>query len=144
MDKMDKFQELDETTKETFMRVFEKKAFPMAMRFQFIGNVKQKELVKLTKLPDHYAFILDKELMVSFNENLLDAFDDDESVDILIETELDKITIDPKSGKIKLVKPDLTTFAGIINNYGIESVARANQISDLYDQQQKDGQVDLV
>jgi hypothetical protein len=141
---MDKYYELDEDTRDLFLEVFEKKAFPVAVRFQFIGNSKQKDLVKVTKINDQFGFLMDKELLVSFNEQLLNVFDEDDSVSILIEQELDKVSIDPKSGKIKMIKPDLNTFSGIINKYGVNKVARANQITELYDQQQKDGQVDLV
>lgn len=141
---MDKYYELDEDTKDLFLKVFEKKAFPVAVRFQFVGNSKQKDLVKVSKINDQFSFLMDKELLVSFNEQLLNVFDEDDSVSILIEQELDKVSIDPKSGKIKMVKPDLSTFSGIINKYGVNKVARANQITELYDQQQKDGQVDLV
>jgi hypothetical protein len=44
------------------------------------------------------------------------------------------------SGKIKLVKPDLTTFSSLINKYGIEKIARANKVEELYQQQKKDDQ----
>ncbi len=140
---MDKFYELSEDTEEMFLNVFNKKAFPVAVRFQFVGNDKQKQLVTVKKLNDQFEFLLGKELIVSFNENLLHVFDD-VSKEILIEQELDKISIDPNSGKVKMIKPDLSTFSGIITKYGVEQVARANQITELYDQQQKDGQVDLV
>jgi hypothetical protein len=139
-----KYYELSEDTKEIFLDVFNRKAFPVAVSFQFIGNEKQKELVKVTKVNDQYNFILKKELLVSFNETVLDAFDSDESVTILIEQELDKISIDASTGKIKMLKPDLSTFSGLINRYGVKAVARANQITDLLEQQQRDGQVDLV
>ena len=36
------FYELDETTEELFMDVFNKKSFPVNVNFQFIGSSKQK------------------------------------------------------------------------------------------------------
>jgi hypothetical protein len=42
------------------------------------------------------------------------------------------------SGKIKLVKTDLNTFSSIVNKYGVEKVARANKVEELYAEQQKD------
>ena len=74
-----------------------------------------------------------------FNESLMNVFDE-ESINILIEQELDKISINMDTGKVKLIKPDLTTFSSLINKYGIEKIARANKVEELYQQQQKDNQ----
>ena len=89
------------------------------------------------------AFLLDKELLISINEDLMSVFDD-ESVTILIEQEIDKISIDSNSGKIKMIKCDLSTFSSLISKYGVEKVARANQVEDLYDQQVKDGKEEFI
>ena len=92
-------------------------------------------------MADHYVFLLKKELLVSINEDLMDVFDD-ESIKILIEQELDKISVNLDTGKVKVVKLDLTTSSGIINKYGIEKVAKANKVEELYNQQKKDGTVE--
>ena len=138
---MAKFYQASDDAKEKFFEVFTKKSFPVNVKFQFIGSEKQKTLIKISKLPDQYSFILDQELLVSINEALLDVFDD-ESVTILIEQEIDKIMIEVESGKIKLIKPDLSTFSALVTKYGIKKIARANQVQDLYQQQVKDGAAD--
>jgi hypothetical protein len=46
--------------------------------------------------------------------------------------------IDSQSGKIKMIKPDLSTFASLITKYGVDKVAKANQIEELYHQQTND------
>lgn len=135
------FYELDETTEELFMEVFNKKTIPVNLKFLFIGNSKQKQLVKVKKIADDYAFALGKELMISINEDLLNVFDD-ESVTILIEQEIDKITVNMESGKIKLVGTDLNTFSAIVNKYGVDKVSRANSIETLYVEQQQDVKAD--
>lgn len=135
---MDKFYEVSDDAKKSFYDVFNKKTFPVSIGFQFVGSSKQKHLLKISKIADQYAFLLEKELLVSINEDLLEVFDK-ESVGILIEQELDKVSIDSNSGKIKMVKPDLSTFSALITKYGVEKVARANQVEELYDQQVKDG-----
>jgi hypothetical protein len=131
------FYELDETTEELFMEVFNKKSFPVNVSFQFIGSSKQKQLIKVSKIADDFAFILKKDLKVIINEDLLDVFDE-ESITILIEQEIDKININMESGKIKLVGTDLNTFSSIVNKYGVEKVARANKVEELYSEQQSD------
>ena len=137
------FYELDETTEELFMEVFNKKSFPVNVSFQFIGSSKQKQLIKVTKISDDFAFVLKKDLKVIINEDLLDVFDE-ESITILIEQEIDKININMESGKIKLVGTDLNTFSSIVNKYGVEKVARANGTQELYADQKKDMDEDFI
>lgn len=138
---MENFYHLSDEAKERFFEVFQKKSFPVAIKFQFEGDEKQKELIKISIIPPKYAFLLEKELLVSINETILDAFDE-ESVTILFEQEIDKIHMNIETGKIKMVKPDLTTFSSLINKYGVDKVARANKVEELYQQQVKDGQAD--
>jgi len=138
---MDKFYELSQDAVDKFYEIFNKKSFPVSVKFQFIGNEKQKELVKVSKVADQFAFLLQKELLVSINEDLLNVFDD-ESVSILLEQEIDKININIETGKIKLVKTDLNTFSSLVNKYGVEKVARANKVEELYKEQQKDAEQD--
>jgi hypothetical protein len=134
---MDRFTELYQDTIDDFNKVFDKKSFPIPIKFQFIGDSKQKNLIKISKLADDIAFILKKELKVSINESLLNAYDE-ESITILFEQEIDKVNINIDTGKIKLVKTDLNTFSSLVNKYGVEKVARANKVEELYQQQRQD------
>ena len=138
---MDRFYELSEDTTEEFFNVFNKKAFPVSLKFLFIGDSKQKNIIKITKVPDDYSFALGKELKVTINEELMNAYDG-ESVEILFEQEIDKININIESGKIKLVRPDLSTFSSLVNKFGIEKVARANKVEELYQEQRNDAKSD--
>ena len=140
---MSKFYEVSQDTQDTFFQVFNKKSFPLAIKFQFIGCESQKTLMKISKLSDQFSFLMDKELLVSVNEDLMSVFDD-ESITILIEQEIDKISIDTQSGKIKMIKPDLTTFSSLITKYGVDKVAKANQVEELYQQQVKDGKEEFI
>jgi hypothetical protein len=47
-----------------------------------------------------------------------------------------------ESGKIKLVKTDLNTFASLVNKYGVEKVSRANQVESLFIEQKEDSEDD--
>jgi hypothetical protein len=138
---MDNFYELSEDTIATFFEVFNKKAFPVSVKFQFEGDEKQKELIKVSVIPPKFAFLLEKEILISINEDLMMVFDE-ESVTILIEQEIDKININVESGKIKLGKTDLNTFSSIVNKYGVEKVARANKVEELYKEQKQDAKLD--
>jgi hypothetical protein len=134
---MDRFYELSEDTVNDFNDVFMKKAFPVAIKLQFIGDTKQKSLIKITKLPDDISFVLKKEIKVIINEDLLNAYDE-ESIQILFEQEIDKIDINIETGKIKIKKTDLNTFSSIVNKWGVDAVARANKVEELYQEQKKD------
>jgi hypothetical protein len=134
---MDRFYELSEDTIEDFFAIFNKKSFPVSIKFQFIGDTKQKSLIKIAKIADDYSFVLKKELKVCINEDLMNAYDE-ESATILFEQEIDKINMNIDSGKIKLVKTDLNTFSSLVNKYGVEKVARANKVEEIYQEQQKD------
>lgn len=138
---MDKFYDVSEDTKEVFFQIFNKKTFPVGIKFQFQGYEKQKELIKVQKIPDQYSFILQKEILITFNEDLMSVFDE-ESITILIEQEIDKININMDTGKIKLIKTDLNTFSSLVNKYGVEKVSRANKVAELYQEQKADAKVD--
>lgn len=131
------YYEISDDTIEKFNSIFSKKSFPVSVKFQYLGNEKQKNLIKISKVPDQFSFVLGKELLVSINEDLMNKFDED-SINILMEQEINKISINIDSGKIKLIKPDLTTFSSLISKHGIEKVGRANQVEDLYNQQIQD------
>ena len=137
---MDNFYELSEDTISKF-EVFNKKTFPVSIKFQFEGDEKQKELIKISVVPPKFQFIIGKDILISINEDILNVFDD-ESVTILLEQEIDKINMNIETGKIKLIKTDLNTFSSLVNKYGVEKVAKANKVEELYKEQQKDAAQD--
>ena len=134
---MDNFYELSEDTTGKFFEIFNKKSFPLSIKFQFIGDEKQKELIKVSLINPKFSFLLEKEILISVNEDIMNAFDD-ESVTILMEQEIDKIYINIETGKMKLIKTDLNTFSSLVNKYGVEKVARANKVEELYQDQKRD------
>ena len=135
---MSKYYDVSDDSKSKFNDVFLKKSFAIPVKFQFVGSEKQKTLVKISKIPDHYSHILGMDLLVIINEDLVSVFDPI-SITILIEQEIDKITVNIDSGKIKMIKPDLNTFSSLINKYGVEKVTKANKVEELYQQQLQDG-----
>jgi hypothetical protein len=140
---MSKFYSLSDETIDTFKSIFNKKSFPFNVGFQFVGSESQKNLIKISKMPDQFAFILEKELLISINDDLMSVFEE-ESIQILMEQEIDKISVNMDTGKIKMIRPDLTTFSGLINKYGIEKVAKANKVEELYAEQKQDAEEDFL
>jgi hypothetical protein len=140
---MSKFYKISDDTISLFKATFSKKSFPFNVGFEFVGSESQKNLIKISKISDQFLFILEKELLVQINEDLMQVFDT-ESIQILFEQEIDKISVNMDTGKIKMVKPDLTTFSSLINKYGIDKIARANKVEELYSQQKEDAQEDFL
>lgn len=134
-----KFYELSQDTIDDFIRVYQKKTFGIELNFQFVGSRSQKTLIKLSKLSDQYSFLLGKNILVSINEELMDVIDE-ESINILFEQEIDKVNINLESGKIKMIKPDLTTFSALINKHGIDKIFKANQTEELISDQKNDSE----
>ena len=87
---MDRFKIISDDVVDSFMEIYNKKSFPLTIKFQFINDTKLKKLVKISKIPDDVSFILNKELKISINEDLLNVYDE-ESINILYEQELDRI-----------------------------------------------------
>jgi hypothetical protein len=135
---MDKYYELSDETITSFKTVYAKKSFAIDIKMKFIGNSKQKSLIKVTKISDQFQFLIKSDILVSINEELFDKFTDDIMIEILFAQEIDKLSINMDSGAIKMVKPDLNTFSGIVNKYGIENVSRANQVVDIASEQDAD------
>ena len=111
---MDKFYEVSEDAIARFYEVFNKKSFPVSIKFQFVGCEKQKELIKVSKIPDHFAFVLQKEILVSINDDLVSVFDD-ESITILMEQEIDKINVPDASTLAKKLYYPIGEVAGWFN-----------------------------
>lgn len=133
----DRYGELSDDIQDLFNDIVSKKAFPINIGFRFVYDSKLKQVIKIQKLSDIYNYLLDKEILVLVNEDLFDKLDE-ESLTILFEQEIDKIAINGESGKITMNKPDLITFAPLVNKYGADKVLRANQIDVLSSEQHED------
>lgn len=125
-----KFSEVTDDTQKDFDNVLKKMNNPFTLQFLLLHNEKLKTAVKVQKVSEVYQFICKADVIVFFNETIFDKLDKS-AKEILIRQELDKITVNMDSGKIKMVKPDVVTFSGILKKFGFEKVARANQLNDL-------------
>ena len=133
----EQFHELADYIVDYFNVLHEKLSLPVDLKLVYQADDKQKTLIKIVKVPDRYSTLLSAELLISFNEDYFDAFDD-EAKNILIEQELALLQFDLEKGQLKIGRPDLITSSGIVRRYGVEAVGRANQVRDLYNHQQDD------
>jgi len=112
-------------------------AMPMDIKFVFVANSKQKKLVKVTKISDTFSYLLDADILVVFNEDYFNNFDD-QTKQILVEQEIDKIEFDLEKGTISIKEPEINTSCGIIEKFSLKLVENANRLQKEYEKQKKD------
>ena len=121
-----------------FKKVIEKECYmPIEIKWVYTVNVKQKQLLKISKVSEQFVDLLNAELIVVFNEEYFDALEDVDKK-ILIEQELSKVEFNLEKGTIKISKPNLQTSVGLIKKYTYEKVERANDSEKLYAEQKDD------
>lgn len=133
-----KFYDLQSESIEKVNEQVNKLALPFNLKIKMIGNSKLKNMIKMSKISDVNQYMTGFDLLIQINEDYLEAFDA-ESASILIYQEVDRLTFDVAKGTFKIGKYPLQTTSGVLQKYGIEAVAKANQLSDLYKQQKDDG-----
>jgi len=138
----EQFNILSDYIVDYFKELEQKLSLPIDLKYVYQADNKQKTLVKIIKVPDRYSVLVKADLLISFNEDFFDAFDD-ESKNVLIDQELALIEFDFEKGTLKIGRPDLITSYGVMKKYGIEAIERANQVRDLYNQQQSDKEKEM-
>ena len=134
----DCFNKLESDIVEFFEDRLKNFNIPIDIGFEFQSNSKQKsQLIKLTKIPDQYSVLLNKDILVQVNEEYFDAFDED-AKKILFDQEIDKINFNLEKGTFKIGKSNIVTSQGIVEKYTYEQVQRALEIERLYEEQKKD------
>ena len=131
------FHELADYIQDFFEKMKMELNLPVDIKYTYQAYNKQNTLITIKKIPDNLAILVKADLLVTFNEDYFDAFND-EPKSILIDQELAKIEFNMEKGTLKIVKPDLMTSSSIIKKYSLESVERANQVVTLYKDQQLD------
>ncbi len=133
----EQYEKLSEDIMNYFKNIEASFAMPMDVKFTFVANSKQKKLIKITKIADTYSYLLDSDLLVVFNEDYFDNFDE-QTKQILIEQEIDKIEFDLDRGTIKIKEPEINTSTGIIEKFSLKLVENANRLQKEYEKQKKD------
>lgn len=133
-----KFYDLSEDTLSQVNAIIGQMALPFNIKIKFLGNSKMKKLIELKKATDILSHINAIDLLLFINEDYLLKLEG-ANAEILMTQELDRLHFDIATGKFKIAKFPLQTTAGVLKKYGIEAVAEANELSELFTQQTKDG-----
>jgi hypothetical protein len=138
-----KFYDLEQDTLDSITAILDNMAMPFNLKIKFIGNNKMKNLIKLQKMNDVMSHITNIDLLVFINEEYFINLQESNS-EILIYQELDRLQFDLNKGTFKISKYPLQTTPGVLKKYGIDAVAEANQLSDLYTDQKKDSDITIT
>ncbi len=131
------FYELSEDTLSTIKNLLDTMALPYNLKIMYLGTVKQKSLIKLKIASKEFHYKNGIDLIMYINEDYLIKLED-KNAEILIFQELDRLEFNIEKGTFKLGKFKLQTNPGVLKKYGIEAVADANELSELFTKQQKD------
>lgn len=134
------FKELEHDIVEFFNERLNAFSIPIDMKYYFQSNCKQKQLIKLTKIPDQYSVILNTDILVQVNEEYFDAFNtEDEDINkILFDQCIDLINYDLDKGTFKIGKANFHATDGIIEKYTYDKVQRAVELERLFEEQKKE------
>ncbi len=122
----EKYQELDEEIIDVFKKTVSEFNMPIDMRFVFQAVSTQKELIKISKVPEQYTQLVNGDILVQINPLYYDSFDE-QTNKILLEEKIDYISFNMDKGTIKLVKPKITVGSGIGSKHGFENVMNAKE-----------------
>lgn len=137
----EKYKEASNDVVEFFEGRMDTFVFSFDIKFICLCDNKQKQLVKLTKIPEQYAILLKKDLLVTINEEYFDAFstEDEEVLNILFDKEIDKIETNADKGTFKINNnASFSANIGFIEKYSYEKVKRSIEIEQLFEEQKKD------
>jgi len=112
---------------------------PLDITFKYVSNLKQKQLIKFTKIPDIYASesMVNADIVVVVNDEYFIDFDDD-TKRVLIEKEYDRIDFNFEKGTIKVSNPKISVNSGFVEKHTWERVSNAIKLEDEFEQQRKD------
>ena len=133
----DRYGDLSEDIQKRFLDIVAKTSMPFQISYTFINDVKLKTLIKIAKANPVTNYLTGSSVVVYINSEFYDKIDD-EDIDILFDQAICSIFVDTNTGKVKIIKPDVYTFSGIINKYGLDKVGKANKLVDLINDQQED------
>lgn len=137
--KTEQYYELDEEIIEFFKSIEQEFVFAIDFKYIYITNNKQKKLISIKKIADHYAVLLNAEIIVTVNDKIFDKLDK-EIKTILFEQELDKIIPNLEKGSFTISQPTLKTSMGIIKKHTYEQVERANEVERMLVKGDKDSE----
>jgi len=74
----------------------------------------------VTKSQDIVKFMTDYDVIIQINEPIFDQLEDNQK-DYIVKDLLAQVVYDIEKDKLTIVKPDITTFSGVLRQYDIDT-----------------------
>ena len=124
---MERYSEVSDETKNLFREVLEKTSIPRSLKFETINDSKSKQSCYLLKINDMVKHITTKDMVFSFNEELLDLLTTEQKM-IKFEEVLCEVFYDMEADKIKFEPKDFNSYSSIMKKYGSEKLLNIDEI----------------
>ena len=124
---MAKYDEVENDTEKLFDKVLDGSTIPQHLcNIKLLSNDKLKTPYKVAKANDITAHMSGYDVFVIVNEIIFFYLEENQR-QMLLDEALAQVFVNGETGSIKLVKPDVSTFSGIIDKYGLEEWNRTQE-----------------
>jgi hypothetical protein len=94
---------------------------PGFLKFKILSNEGLKETPgKVSKAQDIVKFMTNYDIIIQINEPIFDDLNDNQK-DYIVKDLLAQIHYDLEKDKLNILKPDVTTFSGVLRQYDIDT-----------------------
>lgn len=132
---IEKYYELNDDVIKFFYSCFNEFNIPLDLKFTFLGDNTQKQLIKMIKIPPQYAKLLNKDILVIINEYMYDLFNENDNSNeinkILFDQQIDLIEYNLEKGTFKISKPSINLTNHSIKKYSFEKVKNAIELEKI-------------
>ena len=117
---MAKFEEVYEDTMKLFNLHIGDSNIPTIVKIKVLSNEGIKELPgKVSKAADIVKFMTKYDVIIQINEPIFDQLGDEQK-DYIVKDLLAQIYYDMDKDKLNILKPDVSTFSGVLRQYDID------------------------
>ena len=118
---MAKFEEVYEDTLKLFNTHIANSTIPSFLKIKILSNEGLKDTPgKVSKAQDIVKFMTNYDVIIQINEPIFDELDDNQK-DYIINDLLAQINYDLEKEQLNILKPDVSTFSGVLRQYDIDT-----------------------
>ena len=118
---MAKFEEVYDDTLKLFNTHINNSGIPQFVNIKILSNNTIKDYFGVvTKSQDMVKFMTDYDVIIQINEPIFDQLEDNQK-DYIVKDLLAQVVYDIEKDKLTIVKPDITTFSGVLRQYDIDT-----------------------
>ena len=118
---MAKFEEVYEDTLRLFNTHIGGSSIPSFLRIKILSNEGLKDTPgKVSKAQDIVKFMTNYDIIIQVNEPIFDQLTDTQK-DYIVKDLLAQVHYDMNKDKVNILKPDVTTFSGVLRQHDIDT-----------------------